>query len=210
MRAPLWGDGSPVAQPQRFDADVPASAVPSSAAVPSAAVPSAAVPSSAVLPREGTHDERALLVRAGGRTCGLVLKQVGETMRPLPIHGLRDTPEFVLGFSIIRGNATPVVNLARLLGGPQAPAEDAQRDVGRRFVTVRTEEGSVALAVDEVGGVVSLTALQLEAVPTLVTGMQSGVVDRVGQLDGGLLLVLRSARLLEDDIWQQLATASPA
>jgi len=57
-----------------------------------------------------------LLFRIGGRLCALRLESVLETMRPLPVEPMAGTPPFVLGISIVRGVAMPVVDPARLFG----------------------------------------------------------------------------------------------
>jgi len=50
------------------------------------------------------QNERYLLCRIGSRIGALALKDVRETMRPLPIEPLVGTPSFVLGLAIIRGS----------------------------------------------------------------------------------------------------------
>src|SRR5215218_2672569 len=87
----------------------------------------------------------SLVFRAGSLLCALALDDVIETMRPLPTHPLAGTPAFVLGISILRGVPTPVIDVARLLGGGDATIT--------RFVAVRTERGPVAFATDDVLGI---------------------------------------------------------
>ena len=56
-----------------------------------------------------------LVVMVGARACAFPLHHVAETMRPLPIKAVAGTPGFVRGVSVIRGTATPVVDLKALL-----------------------------------------------------------------------------------------------
>ena len=65
-------------------------------------------------------DTSALVFRAGSMLCALRLADVIETMRPLGTRPLAGTPAFVRGVSIVRGVPTPVVDVARLLGGARA------------------------------------------------------------------------------------------
>lgn len=143
----------------------------------------------------------ALLVVAGPRTCAVPLAQVIETMRPQPVAPLAGCPGFVTGAAVIRGAATPVVDLRRLLGAddPAAPG---------RFITVRVGERHAALAVDAVVGVADLDAAKVGELPPLLGGAARDVVDAIGARDGGLLVVLRAARLVPADVWAALSAAT--
>jgi purine-binding chemotaxis protein CheW len=134
----------------------------------------------------------------------LPLEAIAETMRPLPISPVSAAPAFVRGVSLVRGTPSPVVNLALLLGGTQA-----EPGPGRRFVAMRMPEGSLALEVDEVVGLRWLQEQSLEDVPALLHAQGESHVERMGSLDGHLLAVLGSARLLPEDFWNRLRQGSP-
>src|SRR5580658_8674545 len=95
----------------------------------------------------------SLVCRVQNRRCAFPIHYVIETMRPLPSEPVPGAPGFVDGLSIIRGGPVPVVDMARLLGS----------DAGQpsRFVCIRTDHGTVALAVDEVLGVRILSEASL-------------------------------------------------
>lgn len=136
---------------------------------------------------------RVLAVRAGARMLALPIESVVETMRPMPVVPLAGAPSFVRGLAVIRGLATPVVDLAELLGAAgEAPG---------RFVTLRLGERQLALAVEAVLGLSALEPAALAALPPLLDEAAGGAVDSVGLLDAQLVLVLRAARLIPDDIW---------
>jgi purine-binding chemotaxis protein CheW len=145
-----------------------------------------------------------VLCRVGPRVCALPADQVVETLRPLPIADLPGAPRFVLGGSVIRGVATPVVSVAALLGdeGPAMTAAAAATGVGTagvgRFVTVRVGERRVALAVDAVTDVRTLPEDGLASLPPLLAGAHADVVAALGALDTDVLVVLRSARLVPE------------
>jgi purine-binding chemotaxis protein CheW len=68
-----------------------------------------------------TGSDLFLLCRIGSSIGALALKDVRETMRPLPIEPLAGTPPFVLGLAIVRGFPTPVIDAARLLSPSALP-----------------------------------------------------------------------------------------
>jgi purine-binding chemotaxis protein CheW len=146
---------------------------------------------------------RFLIVRAQGWTCALPLAEVIETMRPLPISPVASVPAFVRGVSIVRGEPTPVIHLAALLGGTAL-------NEARRFVLLRVAERWLALEVDEVLGLRGLSAAELGAVPPLLQSAAGGQLELLGTLDGQLLGALRTARLLPAELWSGLTAMGGA
>ena len=128
------------------------------------------------------------MVRSGQRRCGLPLQHVIETCRPLPIERLGDAPAFVLGLARVRGEVVPVVDLRLILG-------DLPEQAAARFVSLRISGRRIALAVDDVLGLVQVPAMSLEALPPLMLP-GTPAVESLAQLDQALLLILRMARLL--------------
>jgi len=118
-------------------------------------------------------------------------------MRPLPIEPLAGMPPFVLGVSIVRGAATPVVSTAELLGldsSPQAP----------RFVLLSLHERRAVMTVDAVLGVRVLDPGAIGRLPPLLEEVGAGVLERLGTLDGRLLAVLRAAKVVPPEVWESL------
>ncbi|MCI0622086.1 MAG: chemotaxis protein CheW [Acidobacteria bacterium] len=130
------------------------------------------------------------------RLCALPLEHVVETMRPLPTKPVAGAPHFVRGLAIIRGVPTPVVDAARLFS-----TEESQP---LRFVTVRAGDRRVAVAFDSVLGVRPIPAGSLHELPLLLRDARAELISAIGALDGELLLVLRSARLVPEDVWNGL------
>jgi purine-binding chemotaxis protein CheW len=151
----------------------------------------------------GEASGRFLMVRTHGWRCALPLREVIETLRPLPVSPVAGVPSFVRGVSVVRGEPTPVISLAALMGGA-ASAEP------QRFVVLRVAERRVALEVDEVFGLRELNFSELGAVPPLLQSAASGHLEVLGTLDGQLLGALSAARLLPADAWSRLASAGGA
>ncbi|MGB8843244.1 MAG: chemotaxis protein CheW [Aliidongia sp.] len=147
----------------------------------------------------GTHvdQERWLLCRAGSALCALPLGQVIETMRALPIEAVAGAPRYVRGVAIIRGVPTPVVDIARLFGGPASRAE--------RLVTLKIDTRVIALAVDSVLGIRLLEGIA-EPLPPLLGDVANDVVSMIGRLDTELLLYLNTVRLLPQEDWERVSS----
>ncbi|HEV7964121.1 MAG TPA: chemotaxis protein CheW [Actinoplanes sp.] len=153
-----------------------------------------------VRPAEDADGTSSLVFRAGSLLCALRLDEVIETMRPLATHPLAGTPAFVLGISILRGVPTPVVDVARLLGGKRAEVA--------RFVAVRTERGPVAFATGEVLGIRSTVADVGAQQAALLGATPGGLVAGIGRIGAEPLLLLQSMRVVPDDVWVAAAAAA--
>ena len=134
------------------------------------------------------NSDFSLLCRVGSRLCALPLQHVLETLRPLPVEPLSGAPEQVLGIALIRGVAQPVVDVARLLGEPDAQVT--------RYITILVGERRVALAVGAVLGTRPLMKDAWQQLPPLLRHAGQEAVAALGELDAELLLVLDSARLV--------------
>lgn len=138
------------------------------------------------------HATAVLLCRLPSCLLGLPLEHVIETMRPLPVELLSGAPHCVSGLSLIRGVPVPVVDAGRLLGERETRAG--------RFVTVRAGDRTVALAVNDVVGVRMIRTESLQELPPLLRDAGAEAIAAIGTQDAQLLLVLRSARLVPEDL----------
>ena len=116
------------------------------------------------------------------------LEHAREVMRPLAIDRVPSAPAYLLGLSVIRGENVPVLDAGWLLEGKPGTVT--------RLVVLRVAERRVALAVAAVVGTRELEPAELESLPPLLAGARE-LIRALAVLDGGLLEVLESARLLE-------------
>lgn len=142
---------------------------------------------------EGKARTALLVFDVAGSKCALPLQHVEETLRPLPIEPVSGVPDFVLGLSIIRGVATPVVHAGMLIRGNAAPPA--------RLITVKSGGRRVALAVNDVVGVVDVAVETGRDLPPLVRDGGAGAIASIGALDTELFTLLQSARLVPDETW---------
>lgn len=150
----------------------------------------------------GASGVRQLLIcRVSSKLCGLPLSHVLETMRPLPLERLANMPSFVCGLSLIRGRPTPVLDGRSLLGG------GSQESASARLVTIKLGDRQLALWVDAVVGIRTVSTALLEQLPLLLRESQAEQVDAIGTLDAELLLVLEHTRLLSEAHFRALEEA---
>jgi purine-binding chemotaxis protein CheW len=146
--------------------------------------------------------EMSLVFRAGALLCALRLDEVIETMRPLAVQPIAGTPSFVRGISIMRGVPAPVIDVARLLGGDDAPAV--------RFIAVGTDRGSVAFATGPVLGIRPTVAGTDRHHTRLLGVVPARLVAAIGTVDGEPLIQLQSMRMVPDEVWAAAALDAAA
>jgi purine-binding chemotaxis protein CheW len=147
------------------------------------------------------ENDRFLLCRIGSRIGALALKDVRETMRPLPIETLPGMPPFVLGVAIVRGFPAPIVDAIRLLKPVASPSPPMISSPSARFVSLKLGERTAVLAVDAVLDIRPLAAGILADIPPLLREAGAEQMAVIGALDTQLLFVLEAARLVPESIW---------
>jgi purine-binding chemotaxis protein CheW len=136
-----------------------------------------------------------LLFRAASRHCAFPVERVIETMRPLPYQTAAHGPDCILGVALVRGTPLPVVDLGRLLDGNRLGQPGSAR-----WISVRAGARVVVVAVEAVLGVTTVTPAALGSLPPLLRDSAAAGVRAVGELDGELLTVLETGRLVPEDV----------
>jgi purine-binding chemotaxis protein CheW len=140
--------------------------------------------------------ELCLVVRVGKQLYAFPVNHVEETMRPLPLSAVAGAPPFVRGMAVIRGLPVPVLDCAAVLADGDQPLSSETR-----FVALRIAARRVALSVREVIGVRQIDSKHLADLPPLLANAGEHVVTAIGTLDRELLMVLRSGKLVPEDVW---------
>ena len=128
-------------------------------------------------------------------------RHVTEIMRPLPIEPLIGAPVAISGLSVVRGKATPILDIGLLIS--------RNRGSPSRVVIVtldehRDEPRWVGLAVDEVLGIRTLDASRFRGLPPLLHECEDAGISRMAVLDGALMFVLEVARIVPESIWAEV------
>ena len=128
---------------------------------------------------------------AGGLFLGIEVLQVQEVLRYLEMTRIPSAPDVIQGLINLRGQIVTAVDMRARLGLPK-------RDEGETpmNMVVRSDDGAVSLLVDEIGDVVEVRADSYEPAPDNLPKEQRELIEGVYKLEGRLLLVLDSNRVL--------------
>jgi purine-binding chemotaxis protein CheW len=102
----------------------------------------------------------------------------------------------VLGLCVVRGSPVPVVDTG-LLVSDQATRRG-------RLVAIRAGNRTIALAVEAVLGIRTIAEEALSRLPPLLRDAATETVTAIGMVDAELLFVLRTGRIVPDDLLDRL------
>jgi purine-binding chemotaxis protein CheW len=145
------------------------------------------------------HASAQLISRVGRQLYAIPIEHVVEIMRVLPIEPMARTPDYVRGLCIIRGAPVPVVDVGLLVGKRQTEAG--------RLIAIKTADRTIALQVDAVLGIKILKPEIFSELPPLLGEIASETVAAIGTLDSATLLALRAARIVPDDVFEEIERA---
>lgn len=123
---------------------------------------------------------------------GIEVLRVQEVLRYLEMTSVPLAPDVIEGLINLRGQIVTAVDMRRRLGLPKRKEGETPMNM-----VVRSEEGAVSLLVDEIGDVLQVPTDSYEPPPDNVPREQREIIDGVYKLDGKLLLVLNSERVLQ-------------
>lgn len=123
---------------------------------------------------------------------GIEVLKVQEVLRYLEMTSVPLAPDVIEGLINLRGQIVTAVDMRRRLGLPKRKEGETPMNM-----VVRSEEGAVSLLVDEIGDVLQVPADSYEPPPDNMPREQREIIDGVYKLDGRLLLVLNSERVLQ-------------
>lgn len=127
-----------------------------------------------------------------GEQCyGLDVLAVQEVVRSKPLTRVPLAHPVVRGLMNLRGQIVTAIDLRRRLDLP--PRDNERESVN---VVLRTEDGSVALLVDEVGEVLDVADEQFERPPETLTGSSRHLIQGVYKLPDRLLVILDSKQIV--------------
>ncbi len=111
-----------------------------------------------------------------------------QEMTPVPL-----APRAVQGLINLRGQIVIALDLRRALRLRAAPPASLPMNI-----VIQSDDSIVSLLVDEIGDVIDVAGKDYAAVPDNMPDEQKALIEGVYHLEHGLMLVLNTARVLQD------------
>ncbi|MDQ2842091.1 MAG: chemotaxis protein CheW [Acidobacteriota bacterium] len=135
---------------------------------------------------------RYITFYVGDMFFGIEVLKVQELLRYQEITSVPLAPDVVEGLINLRGQIVTAVDMRRRLNlGPRADG------VMPMNIVVRSADGAVSLLVDEIGDVLEPPSSIHEPPPATMPEVDKEIIECVCKLDGKLLLVLNTGRVLQ-------------
>jgi len=126
---------------------------------------------------------------------GIEVLNVQEVLRYLEMTPVPMAPEVIKGLINLRGQIVTALDMRRRLG-----LQARQNGELPMNMIVRSEDGPVSLLVDEIGDVLEVPMDSYEPAPGNMPWEQRETIEGVYKLDGRLLLVLNTERVLQTHV----------
>ena len=140
-------------------------------------------------------DARYCTFQLGELFMGEPVTKVQEVIRAQARTRVPLVSAVVNGLINLRGEIVTTIDLRRRFELPVhegMPADDEMMNV-----VIRSDEGVVSILVDEIGDVLEVDDADFEPVPATLTGATRELTAGIFKLDGRLLLILDTERLLD-------------
>ncbi len=124
---------------------------------------------------------------------GIEVTRVQEVIRYQPMTIVPLAPSVVEGLINLRGQIVIAIDTRRSLGLSRAADEALPMNI-----VIQSGDGLVSLLVDEIGDVIDVPAEAYAPVPDNMPQEQRDLINCVYDLPSGLMLVLDTARVLEN------------
>lgn len=138
-----------------------------------------------------------------GQEFGLDVKTVNGILqaKKFPIKKVPNTPPVIEGVINLRGQVNYIYNLRKKLNFPERPVDDETK-----VIMIYAGEVLVGVLVDEVTDIVKIPDEDIDETPDFITGGEDKYITGIGKLDGRLIEILDSHKLLTRDEQQRLAS----
>ena len=137
-------------------------------------------------------DYRYCTFMLGDLYLGVPVTKVQEVIRAQQRTRVPLVSTVVNGLMNLRGEIVTTIDLRRRL--ELAPLDNGSESMN---VVIRSDEGVVSILVDQIGDVLEVGDAEFESVPATLRGPCRELVSGIYKLDGVLLLILDTDRLLD-------------
>lgn len=154
--------------------------------------------------------DKVVTLGVGHEVFAIAIDSVREILDMQPMAALPNAPDFMLGIIDVRGQAVPVVGLARKLGMPATAATEHTRIIVTE-VPVGSDQHRLVLGLvaDRVFEVTALDDRATEAPPDIGTQWRSDYIQAIGRRGGRFVIVFDLGQLFTHDEAALLHPGSP-
>lgn len=124
---------------------------------------------------------------------GIEVVKVQEVIRQQEMTPVPLAPNAIEGLINLRGQIVIAIDTRRSLGLPNLEGEDQ-----RANIVIQCDDTAISLLVDEIGDVIDVPLNAYAPVPENMPQEQRELIDCVYDVKEGLMLVLDTARLLQN------------
>jgi purine-binding chemotaxis protein CheW len=145
------------------------------------------------LKRQGDETRQYSTFRVADMFMGIELTRVQELLRFQEMTSVPLAPSAIEGLINLRGQIVTALDVRRILGLPVVESEDSLP----MNIVIQSEGGAVSLLVDEICDVLDVPRRASMPLPENMPAHQRELIERVYQLETGLLLILNTDRVLD-------------
>lgn len=117
-----------------------------------------------------------------------------EVIRRRPVKQVPEMPEYIEGFVKMRDDLLPVINMRRRLGVP-----DFEKQVNGRLLILRSSIGKLALAVDDVLGIETVSREMIRRPPVVFKGIKKKYIEGLYPRTDDMCIILDIEKILSSD-----------
>jgi purine-binding chemotaxis protein CheW len=128
--------------------------------------------------------------KLGKEEYGLDIHHVQSIERINHVTRVPNAPVFVKGVINLRGNVTPIIDLANMLGLGQTQYTD-----NTRVIIINGGDSQLGFIVDETSDVLNVTKESIELADN--SGFESEYFQGIAKIDGRLIILLNLEQLLK-------------
>lgn len=146
-------------------------------------------------------DTQLVIFELDGQDYGVEMNYVFSINRikDCKVVKIPNTPNYVEGVFNLRNRVIPLYNLRKKF----MLNNENDKTIGEIMI-VNVDKLSVGLMVDEVIDIVKLSDQDTEEAPDIISGMDNKYIKSIGKLNGDMIIILDTCRILSDREYNQL------
>ncbi len=138
---------------------------------------------------------KVVIFKLGDEEYALDIMKIDSIIEIKKVLGIPQAPSFVEGIIDFRGTIIPVINGDKKFSIKSLKNRDEQPD---KAIVVNFEGRKVAVLVDEVKEVLTLSQDILEAPPTEISNVSNRYISAIANADGRMIIILDADKILNE------------